>query len=125
MVNLRNIANRATRSINPNITAIARICTGYTTAANGKQAPTYAPDTTITIQAQALTKHEIEHLDSLNISNADRAVYANMQLTGVDRTTQSGGDLLVFEGATWLVIAVLEGWPTSSWSKVAVRRQLG
>ena len=124
-MNLRAIANAATRSVNPNVSAVARICTGYATGDDGVRVPTYAPDAPVTIQAQSLTKREIEHLDSLNISNADRAIYANLQLTGVDRTKQSGGDLLLFEGAVWLVIASLEQWPSSGgWGKYALRRQM-
>ena len=124
-MNLRSIANAATRAVNPNIAATVHVCTGYATAPNGTQQPTYAPPSPVTIQAQALTKREIEHLDNLNISNADRAVYANLQLTGVDRTKKTGGDLLTFEGDVYLVIATLESWPSSGgWTKVALRRQM-
>ncbi len=123
-MNLRTIANRATRGINPNIAATVQVSLPYTTAANGRQQPVYAPPAPVTLQAQALSKREVEHLDSMNMSNATRAVYADIQLTGVDRTTRSGGDLLTFEGATWLVIAVLEAWTTAGWCKVALARQL-
>lgn len=123
-MNLRAIANNATRSVNPNISATVMVSTGYNTAANGRQVPAYAPPVCLTLQAQALSKKEIEHLDSMNLSNATRAVYANMTLTGVDRVKQSGGDLLVFGGETWLVISVLEDWSlTSGWCKVAIARQ--
>src|ERR1019366_1304039 len=128
MVNLRAAANAATSAINPNISAVASICTGYTSgdhATGYKQVPIYAADAPVIIQAQALTKKEIEHLDSLNISTAERGVYSPIPLTGVDRTTKSGGDLLVFEGSTWLVLAVLEAWPSAGgWCKVAVQRQM-
>lgn len=127
MVNLRAAANAATSTINPNLAAVARICTGYAPgnhASGYKQVPAYAADAPVAVQVQALTKKEIEHLDALNISTAERAVYASLQLTGVDRTTKTGGDLLLFEGATWLVLAVLEGWTTAGWCKVAVQRQM-
>jgi hypothetical protein len=126
MVNLRSIANRATSTINPNITATLRACTGYGTDDAGRQTPAYAPPAPVTLQAQALTKRDIEHLAGLNLSNAERAVYCNTQLSGVDRTINSGGDLLTFEGADWLVTQVLEDWsPTAGWCKVALTRQRG
>jgi hypothetical protein len=123
-VNLRALANVATRGVNPNIAASLLVSTGYSTAPNGKQQPAYAPPVPVTLQAQALSKKEVEHLDSMNLSNATRAVYANRSLTGVDRVKQSGGDLLAFGGEKWLVIAVLEDWSlTAGWCKVAIARQ--
>ena len=123
-MNLRNIANRATTAINPNVSATVRISTGYTTGPSGKQVPSYADPVPATIQQQALTKKEIEHLDSMNLSNAQVALYANLQLTGVDRTKGSGGDLVTIGSDTFLVTAVLEGWTTAGWCKVAATRQM-
>lgn len=125
MVNLRAIANRATSGINPNTAATVRVYTGSTTDRAGHRVPVYASPAPLTIQTQSLGKREIEHLDSLNLAPAERAVYANLQLTSVDRVKQSGGDLLQFEGAVWLVTAILEGWTTAGWCKVAVTRQQG
>lgn len=129
MVNVRAAANVATSAVNPNVAALVQISTGYTTAANGVQAPSYATPIPLTIQIQALSKKDVEHLDSLNISGAERAVYANMQLTAVDRVKQSGGDLITFtdpgDGVAhvWLVTALLEGFSTAGWSRAAITRQ--
>jgi hypothetical protein len=123
-VNLRGIANTMTRGVNPNIQATLRVSTGYGKDAAYRQMPTYADAVPVVLQAQALSKKEIEHLDSMNMSNATRAVYANRPLTGVDRVKGSGGDLLTFGGEVWLVIAVLEDWSlTAGWCKAAVARQ--
>ena len=134
MINLRAIANRATSGINPNLTVTLRRSTGYTTDATGRQVPAYAPDEPITVQVQALTQREIEHLDRLNISNGQASVYTNTQLSSVDRPSQSGGDVLVFgsddatpaqmRGQTWLVVALLEGWVGGGWCKAAITSQM-
>lgn len=123
-MNLRAIANRATAAINPNIAGQALICTGYTTAASGKRAAGYSPATDVSLQLQALTKKEVEHLDALNFSSVTTTAYVNRSLTGVDRVKQTGGDLLLINGDTWLVVAVLEDW-SGRWCKVALQRQLG
>lgn len=124
-MNLRGIANTMTRGVNPNIQATLRVSIGYSKDAAYRQVPTYADAVPVTLQAQALSKKEVEHLDSMNMSNAARAVYANRPLTGVDRVKGSGGDLLTFGGEVWLVIAVLEDWSlTAGWCKVAVARQV-
>lgn len=124
MVNLRAAANRLTSGINPNITAMLRTYTGFSVNAAAKATPTYADPVPITVQVQAISKRELQHLDAMNISNCERAVYANVQLQATDRLTQSGGDLLQFEGAVWLVAAILEGWTTAGWCKAALTRQM-
>lgn len=126
MVNLRAAANVLTRGINPNIApgdATVRRYTGWATSSAFKRVAAYALPQPIELQVQALKAKEIEHLDKLNISDATRAVYANGQLKALNRNDQTGGDLLQFEGAVWLVVAVLEGWTTAGWCKVAVVEQ--
>ncbi|WP_374413283.1 hypothetical protein [Novosphingobium colocasiae] len=133
-MNLRAIANRSTRRINGNLPAILQRSTGYTTDDDGRQVPAYADDEPISIQMQALTQKEVEHLDRLNISDGQASVFANTQLSSVDRPSQTGGDLLIFgtdaaipeslRGTTWLVVAILEGWPGSGWCKAAVTSQV-
>lgn len=130
MVNIRAIANRATSGINPNVNAQIQICNGYTTGAGLRRTPTYGTAFSAIIQVQALGKRDVEHLDSLNITNAERSCYSNIQLTAVDRKTQSGGDLVTYTDPvaqtsdTWLVVAVFEGFSTAGWSRVALAKQL-
>jgi hypothetical protein len=121
---IRTLANRLTRSVNPNASASIEICTGYATGTNYHRAPTYAAAVTAKVQLQALTKDEVKHLDALNISNAHASLYADMQLTPVDRVKQSGGDMITIGSDKWLVVALLEGWTGSGWCKVAVSRQI-
>lgn len=125
MVNLRGIANRLTSTINPNIVVQRHAYSGFTRSASGKVAATYAAPSPLTAQVQALTKKETEHIDNMNLSPCDRAAYVNGQLSAFDRVEQKGGDLLEFEGAFWRVMAVLEGWTTAGWCKVALTKQMG
>lgn len=130
MVNVRAVANRACSGVNPNVLASVRICTGYTLGAGYKSTASYADPVDRVVQVQALSKADVKHLDSLDISNAKVACYANMQLTPADRKKQSGGDLVTFTDPSdgsrnvWLVVAVLEGWTTVGWSRVALCKQI-
>lgn len=124
MVNLRAIANGITRSINPNLSVVLRAYSGYTTSAAGHVTASYAAAAPVEAQVQALTKLEIAHLDAMNISNCDRAAYVSVVVKATDRLEQTGGDLLQFEGAWWLVTAILEGWTTAGWMKVALTKQI-
>lgn len=123
-MNLRGVANRLTRSVNPNVAATLYVSAGYVTDAAGRQVPAYRAPEQLECQTQALTKDEIKHLAEMNISGATRSIYANRQMTGVDRVAQSGGDLLDMADGRWLVTAVLEGWTTAGWCKAALTRQV-
>lgn len=123
-MNLRALANRSTRTINPNLSGTVRVCTGYTTAATGKRVATYAAPVPATLQVQSLSIKDHEHLQALNITTAERSVFCDLQLSAVLRPDGTGGDLMQFEDAVWLVVAVLEGWTTSGWGKYAVVQQM-
>lgn len=132
-MNLRTIANRMTSRINPNVAATLRRSTGYTKGASYDQIPTYSEEP-IVVQVQALTQSELQHLEKMNISNGQASVFANRQLSSADRSSQSGGDIIVFgtdaatpeglRGQTWLVVALLEGWIGSGWCKAAITSQM-
>ncbi|NML93802.1 hypothetical protein [Novosphingobium olei] len=132
-MNLRTIANRVTSRINPNVAATLRRSTGYTKGASYDQIPTYSEEP-IVVQVQALTQKELQHLEKMNISNGQASVFANRQLSSADRSSQSGGDIIVFgtdvatpeglRGQTWLVVALLEGWIGSGWCKAAITSQM-
>lgn len=123
MVNLRAIANRMTSTVNPNLIVQWRRYAGYTTGPSGKVTVTYDPAAPVVMQVQALTKKEIEHLDAMNLSPCDRAAYVNGQMQAYDRLEQTGGDFLFFENAWWKIMAILEGWTTAGWCKVALTKQ--
>lgn len=134
MINLRSMANRLTSGVNPNVTATLLVSTGYATDASGLQVPTYAAPETVTLQVQALTQKELQHLDKLNITNGQAGVFVDRQLNSANRSTGSGGDVFQFpdspsiptdlRGSEWLVVAVLEGWPGSGWCRAAITRQM-
>lgn len=120
-MNLRNIANAATRAINPNTTVTWMQSTGSTTNADFTRTPTYT-STTIAAQIQALTGKDIERLNFLGIQGVVRKAYVNGDVEAIVRSAGQGGDLLVFGGVTWLVAAVLEHWP--DWCCLGLTQQL-
>lgn len=117
-MDLNRIANGLTKTVNPNIPAVARISNGYVTAEDGSRAPGYLPDKDITIQKQALTQGDLRQLEKLNIQGVDCTAYVPGEWYGVVRKDKKGGDLFIFNNQTWLVVAVLEMWP--DWSRVAL-----
>ena len=121
-MDLRGIANGVSSTVNPNKTVTVRRSTGYTIGAGRKQVPGYADPVTGPAQIQALDANDIKQLDGLNIQGTVRAIYLRGVLAGVVRPDGTGGDLVEIGGETWLVVKVLEGWPT--WTKAAIVLQM-
>jgi len=121
-MDLRGLANGVTTTVNPNKTVTVRRSTGYTIGAGRKQVPGYADPVTGPAQIQALDANDIKQLDGLNIQGTVRAIYLRGVLAGVVRPDGTGGDLVEIGAETWLVVKVLEGWPT--WTKAAIVLQM-
>lgn len=121
-MNLHGIVSGAVGAVNPPISAQVSQASGYTTSASGKQVPTYAAPAPVAIQKQELSFKDLQHVDGLNIQGELCSVYLNGQIYGVDRGTARGGDKFVFNGQTWLVVAVPEQWP--DWCRVILCLQV-
>ena len=121
-MDLRGIVNGVSSTVNPNKTVTVRRSTGYTIGAGRKQVPGYADPVTGPAQIQALDANDIKQLDGLNIQGTVRAIYLRGVLAGVVRPDGTGGDLVEIGAETWLVVKVLEGWPT--WTKAAIVLQM-
>jgi hypothetical protein len=119
-MNLHGIVAGAIGAVNPMAPMTIRQSTGYTIV-DFEQVPTYS--TLITAgQVQALTGKDLQMLNGLNIQGVTQAIYLNGNFEGVFRVLGKGGDLIVFNGLTYLVVAVLERW--FDWCKVAVTVQM-
>ena len=122
-MDLRGLANGVTTTVNPNKTVTVLRSTGYTIGAGRKQVPAYAAPVSGPGQVQALDGKDLQQLDGLNIQGTVRAIYLRGMLAGVVRPDGTGGDLVEIGAETWLVVKVLEGWPT--WTKAAIVLQGG
>jgi len=125
-VNLHSIVSPAINTVNPAVTGELRRSTGYTTQANGRQIPAYAPPEAIKVQLQALQLNELVLLDGLNIQGDKSGMYLYGKVTGVVRPDGTGGDLIsLSNGNKYLVTLILEDWSlVNGWCKVVGTRQL-
>jgi hypothetical protein len=123
-MNLRGIANGATRAVNPNIAATVSVSAGTITNPDGSRVPKF-DQLPFSAQVQALQYNDMVHLDGLNIQGIRRAIYLNGSIDGINRINKKGGDIVtIAKGAnagSWLVALVLEQW--ADWCKVAVTLQ--
>ncbi|EFC1656254.1 hypothetical protein FA798_19890 [Escherichia coli] len=110
-MNLRQIANNAITSINPNIPAILKKYAGETIGPGRKPIPSYLPDQHVTIQLQPISRGDMQHVDGLNIQGLPKVIYVNGNYFSVQRELEQGGDIFVINGEQWLVVEPIELWP--------------
>ncbi|HDR9087363.1 TPA: hypothetical protein QDB10_003280 [Burkholderia vietnamiensis] len=129
-MNLHGIVSGMIGTVNPFVPVTLQQSSGYATAPDGERTPAYTASPQ-TVQVQALSADEIQHLDGLNIQGVLRKAYLNGDWRGVYRATNQGGDLLQFavvagvpaslQGTTWKVVRVFETWP--DWCALAIQQQ--
>jgi hypothetical protein len=122
-MNLHQIVSGAIGVVNPHVIAQLYQSTGYTTADDGTQMPSYAAPVRASVQVQALSSDELKLVDGLNVQGNKQAIYLNGNWQGLVRPDHRGGDLIKLGDTTYLVITVLESWP--DWTKLAVVLQNG
>ena len=120
-MNLRNLAGAAVRRINPDVPITIQVSTGYTTAADGTQTPSYSPVNT-TGNMQPLSGQDLKRIQNLNAQEVTAKVFVNGNYEGVVRNSGIGGDLLTINGQTYLITVVIERWP--DWCLVGVTEQI-
>jgi len=124
-MDLFGIASAVSGTITPPETVQVKRSTGYTVGTGRKQVPSYAPAVSVPANIQALDSVDLRQMEGINIQGTIQAIYLRGTLAGVIRPGGTGGDL-VLRGPnfseTWLVVKVLESWPT--WTKAAIVRQM-
>lgn len=121
-MDLHSIAAGAIGAVNPFVSAQYWKATGATTNPDGSRVATYAAPVTVSIQMQELSFKELQQAQNLNLQGIVRTAYLKGSAYGVNRVAGTGGDKIVFQGQTWLVVAVPESWP--DWCKVMVQLQV-
>lgn len=124
-MNLHGIVAPIIGVVNPSVPASFQQSTGSVTNPDGTRTPSFAVPVTVTAQVQELTTDELRQIESLNLQAHVVAIYLYGSADGVNRVTETGGDLITISAGTraglYLVTKVLERWP--DWTKVAATLQ--
>lgn len=125
-MNLRQIANRAITTVNPNIPAVLKLNVGMETDDTGKRVAKF-DEINVKIQPQSLSSNDLQMFDTLAQQGQLLNVYISGQIHALRRISQKGADKLIFkafgenEESEWLIKSVAESFP--DWCKVVVWRQ--
>lgn len=128
-MNINALVAPVTAAVSPSQAVTVYLSTGPApTDVAGQRAPTYADSFNATAAIQPVSTGDLRKLEGLNIQGVTEKLYLNGQLRGLQRINKLGGDLVVLrDGTTFLVKAVLEAWRFVSagngWCAVAVIMQ--
>jgi hypothetical protein len=121
-MDLHAAVSGAIGAVNPFVSAQYVKSTGTVTNPDGSRTPSYAAPVDVSIQMQELSFKELQQVQNLNLQGIVRSMYMEGAAYGVYRGAGTGGDKIVYQGQTWLVVAVAEQWP--NWVKVLVQLQV-
>jgi hypothetical protein len=119
-MNLHQLASGAIGTVNPFKQVTIKRNMGYSTREDGTREPHYVM-LSGPAQIQELTAEELQLFEGLNLQGVSKGIWLNGRWSGTVRADTLGGDIFMFEGADWLVVAVPERWP--DWTHVVVRMQ--
>lgn len=120
-MNIFKIADGGTSLVKPLTNAIYKKYMGVSNE-SVRPLPTYLPDQNIKIKVHSATDDLLRHADKVNLQGYLKVIYTKIDLSPIDRQSQTGGDRLIFNGREWLVVQILEDWEV--WRKVLIRAQV-
>ncbi len=126
MMNVFGMASSITSIVNARINANLKQSNGYIIDPTTKrQIPQYLNSPGF-IELQALDGSDLKQLDNIAQQGTMQAAYLYGTIAGIVRPDSKGGDVLEFNGESWLVTKVIESWDrggNGAWTKVAITYQ--
>lgn len=118
-MNLHELVRPLVGIVNPFQPIVILVSVGFTVNAQYEQVPAWAPALSVPAQVQPVPDKTLQWLLQTRKNSIWRDCYLYGPVTGLERATARGGDMLYFEGVEWQVDQVLEAWnATAGWTKV-------
>lgn len=125
MVNLHNLVRSAISSINPDQTVQIKKFIRQEHQPGGIDIPVYSDPITVVAQAQPVASDEIQHINNYVSSSKYENLWITGNWQGLNRRSETGGDIIIWNGHNWYIDDVAEDWdPTAGWTKVRCVQQL-
>lgn len=125
MVNVNTLASRtlAGCGVHPYADVDLYICTGQENI-KGTVTAVYDGPHTIKAQVQSISDAALKH-DRLSGDNAiARNIWLDGTAKGVDRITETGGDMVKYKGRCWLITALPHDFTQVGWVCATVTMQI-
>lgn len=123
-MNLHNIVRQAINAVNPDQPVTIKINKGFSHLPGGIQKPIWE-EIQATAQVQPVASYEIQFIENYVSSSNYRNFYINGTFMGLNRRSDTGGDVIVWNGFDWYIDSSPEPWGnTAGWTKVRAVQQL-
>ena len=118
MLNLRQLVRAAINSVNPDQPVVILRSDGFEIV-DYEQRPKWLPARVVMAQSQPVADKTLQLLIQQRQNTIWRDFYLDGDWNSLRRATESGGDLVYWDGFEWAVDQVLEAWsPTVGWTKI-------
>ena len=106
-MNIHSLAVGLVGLVNTNRNIVHKKYSGLVQNAHYERTPSYT-ETTILAQVQALSSEQLKTVNHLNLQGEMYSLITDVELRGVSRVDQQGGDMVFFDNYNWLVVNVDE-----------------
>lgn len=123
MMNLHSIVRGAINAVNPDQEVTIKVNKGNQHFPGGIVKPVWE-ETTAKAQVQPVSSYEIQFIDNYVASSVYKNFYLFGSYPGLSRRSETGGDIIRWNGFDWYIDSVLAEWNTVGWTKVRGVQQL-
>lgn len=117
-MNLHALVRNTITAVNPDQTVLLLASAGQQQGSDYVPVALWQPAVEVPAQVQPVPDKTLQWLLQTRQDSIWRDCYLYGPVTGLERSTARGGDMLYFEGFEWQVDQVLEGWnATADWTK--------
>lgn len=118
-MNLHDMVRNSITMVNPDQAVILLASSGQAQGADYTPQALWSPAVSASAQVQPVPDKALQWLLQTRGNSIWRDCYLYGAVTGLERATARGGDMLYFEGYEWQVDQVIEAWnATAGWTKV-------
>jgi hypothetical protein len=123
-MNLNNIVSKALTSVHPLEEIELYICKGQTTNENGRITPAYESAVILKAQIQTASETALRFEGMSGVSAYQLEVWIDGSAKGIDRITETGGDMIHARGRWWKVTAIPGNFANVGWVCFRITMQL-
>ncbi len=122
-MNLHQIVRGAINAVNPDQDVIIKVNKGNQHFPGGIVKPIWE-EVNAKAQVQPVSSYEIQFIDNYVSSSVYKNFYLFGAFPGLSRRSETGGDIIRWNGFDWFIDSVPEEWNTVGWTKVRGVQQL-
>lgn len=120
MMNLHRLVRSYISTVNMDELVVVLVSNGFDIV-DFEQKPIWKPAVMVLAQIQPVPDEALQMLNQQREASVWRDMYLDGDWRGIERSKETSGALIYWDGYEWEVDQILEGWgPTAGWTKLRV-----